>query len=162
MESTTEIPPVSNQAGQPMQPPKKSKVRLVITILVVGFIGAIALTIAVVFFATRGAVDAATVFIDDLRAGNCSAIYDEQVTERFQSFGAEEDWAAECERVSSILTGEVSQGGVSVHGESGKAATSTVEYAIVGNDDTTYDVTLELEKVEGEWKVDAFNSEGRR
>ena len=155
--SSTEVPQPSGQT------PKKggSKLMKLILLGVGGFVILIAGLVVFLFMFTKGASEAAEQVIDDLRAGNCAVIYTDQTTAAFRSQGDQALWESECSRIGAILNGNVDQEGVSVEGESGQSSTAVVEYAINGSDDIVYDVTISLEKVDGEWKMDTFNSVGR-
>lgn len=155
--SSTEVP----QSGSPAPKKKGSKLVKMLVLGVGGFVVLLVALFVFLFVFAKGATDASRQVVDDLRAGNCAVIYTDQTTEYFRSLGDQALWETECTRIGGILTGDVVQEGVSVDGESGENSTGTVNYAIGGNDDVTYDVTIGLEKVDGEWKMDTFNSVAR-
>ncbi len=124
----------------------------------IGLIILIVIGVVFVFNLTRGVLLASDTVIAHIRSANCAEIYTEHVTDRFRSDGTLEQWVEECERIGLVLTGDVRNEGVSVDGETGQAATATVNYAIDGSDAATYDVRIELERVDGVWKMDTFRS----
>lgn len=151
------IPPSEPSASNGAKPKKRSAGKI-IAIIVGVFVLGIVVFAAIIFFLTRGAAEAAEEIVANIQSGNCTIVYNDQAAAAFQAQGSLELWVAECERVGGILTGEPSQTGVSVEGSAGEASTSLVLYAIQGNDGVTYDVSISMVKVDGDWKMSAFNS----
>ena len=140
---------------------KPSKLPGWVKLIIFGVAGFIVLMIVLVVFVlnfTSGASNAAGQVMDDMLAGNCSDIYQNQTTEYFRTRGTEELWNEECTRIGSILQPPVTQTSVNVQGETGSASVGQVTFEMTGSDEQTYDVTISVEKVGDDWKMDTFNS----
>lgn len=136
------------------QPKKLALWKKIAIGVVIFFVGVMAMA----FLFTRGAQEAGDEFIADLQAGNCSAIYD-RTTEEFQSITTTENWEEGCSTVGPILQGTPDAQGVSVNADTETGQTSQVRYRIEGTDGLFYEVSLSLQKIDGQWRLDGLNSE---
>lgn len=140
-------------------PAQKKKMALWKKILI-GFVVFLVAIFVLAFVATRGAQSAADEFLADLQAGRCTEMY-ERATTNFTELGTLEQWEGACSQIGGILQGEPDKNGISTRAGTGENQTAEALYAIVGTDGITYDVQINIEKQDGEWMIDGFDSSAR-
>lgn len=62
------------------------------------------------------------------------------------------------DRISPILSGKPRTTGKQIGADAASGSEATISYEIDGTDDLTYNVSVRLAKVDGEWKVLSFDS----
>jgi hypothetical protein len=105
----------------------------------------------VINVATSAPVKVANSFIGYIQADNATSAYNLFTAEA--QAATDEDYFTELAAdTAEELTGEPDMQSKAIHGETGQAATATVEYLIAGQD-ATYNFTVNLQKENGDWKV---------
>ncbi len=145
------------ETKQEAKPKKSLKKKL--AIIVGAVVAVIVALILIVNTATSAPVKVSNAFISYLQAGNTTAAYD-LFTAAAQEATDEDYFADIVDSASEILTGKPDMKSKSVNGETGTAATATVVYQIQGTD-AVYEITVNLQKENGEWKVLNYESDAQ-
>ena len=131
--------------------PQKRNLKKILAVIIGVVVAAIIVFVVVINFATSAPAKVSNTFIDYLQAGNADAAYSLFTAEA--QAATDKDYFDELvEDTATQLTGKPDMQSKSIYGETGEAATATVEYLIPG-EDATYQFTVNLQKENGEWKV---------
>lgn len=136
---------------------KKSNKTKIILFVVGGVLALIAVVTLFVGSATNAAVEVSNKFLDNIQASNSLAAYN-----LFSSAAKEtvtvDEFASVVDQIGPILNTSEKIVSKEINGETGTAASSKVTYEIVGTDDKTYLIIINLTKDSGNWKVLNFDS----
>ena len=116
----------------------------------------------IIFVAANAATSApakvANSFLSYVQTQNGEAAYTLLSNEAKGAFEREE-FVDAIKEIGPVLSGKPDMQSKAVQGETGSAATAEVVYLVQGSDSKTYEITINLIKEDGEWKVEEFNSE---
>jgi hypothetical protein len=129
-----------------------SKLKKILLIVLV----AIVAIFIIASFATSGVSTASNKFVDNLLQGNSGSAYS-MLSPEAQKTVSEADFASVVNRMDDVLADSAKQVSKDVQSETGSASTGTVVYEIKGTDGT-YKLTVNLTKVDGDWKVLNFEN----
>lgn len=113
--------------------------------------------IVVAYSATSGVANVSNEFLKDLQTGNADGAYS-LFSKEAAAVTDKATFKDVVDRSGPILNTKSKMTSREVKGETGKAGTGTVTYEIVGTDNKTYTVTINLTKEDGKWKVVNFES----
>lgn len=124
--------------------------------ILLGVVAFIVVIIVLASLATSGPAKASDEFVDNILSGNSGAAYSAFSTEA-KDVVAEDQFDQIVKQMDDVLEDKASQKSKSVEGESGSAATGTVVYEVNGSDGK-YELTVNLVKEDGVWKVLNFDN----
>ncbi len=113
--------------------------------------------VIVVNVATSAPVKVSNELVSDIQAKNATGAYS-LLSKDAQKVVSTDQFNQVVNQISPILTGTPKMISKEVKGETGSAATAKVIYEIKGNDGNTYEITVNLIKDNGQWKVLNFDS----
>ncbi len=134
----------------------RKKIAVIASVIVVVFV----ILVLAVNSATSAPLKVSNQLIADIKAKNSTAAYELFSTDAKKVVGQSE-FAEVVDRIGPILTGEPKVTDKQIAGETGKAATSKIEYEIKGNDGVTYLFVVNLTKDNGQWKVLNFDNSAK-
>jgi hypothetical protein len=146
-------PPVGHEA-KPAKKRNWKKIILIVVAAIAAFIIVITLTVN---SATKAPVKVSNQFINSIQAGDAATAYALFSTDA-KAVVPVDQFDTVVAQISPILSANEKMTSKSINGETGKAATSTVVYEIKGTDGKTYEITVNLIKENGDWKVLNFDS----
>lgn len=125
--------------------------------IVAGVVVFIVAVVIIVNVAASGAVKVSNQFINDIQA--------KQANDAYSLFSSEatkivpkDQFVTLVNQAGPILNTNEKMTSKEVSGETGNSAKAKVVYEIKGTDNVTYEVTVNLTKESGQWKVLHFNS----
>ncbi|OGL34982.1 hypothetical protein A3F65_02230 [Candidatus Saccharibacteria bacterium RIFCSPHIGHO2_12_FULL_47_16b] len=130
--------------------PKWAKILSVIAVI----IGAV---IIIAILATSGVAKTGDEFLNAIKSGNADAAY-ALFTREAAAATDKASFRQTVDRIKPILNGPTKMTDREAKGETGQAATGKVVYEIKGTDGVTYQLTINLQKEDGKWKVLNFES----
>lgn len=151
-ESTVNTANVPQPAAAVNKKPRLSKVMKII----IGVVVFIALVIVIAFFATSGASQTSNTFVDDILKNNSSAAYELFSSEAKQTVTTDQ-FKQVVATMAGVLDDQASQQSANVESETGQSSKGTVIYEVKGTDGT-YELTVNLTKENGEWRVLSFDN----
>lgn len=125
--------------------------------LVAGFIVVFIILVIIVNFATSSVAKVGNEFLRDIQAKDADGAYS-LLTKEAAAATDKEQFKQIVDRAGPILNTKAKMTSREASGETGSAATGKVVYEIKGTDGITYDVTINLQKEDGQWKVLNFES----
>jgi hypothetical protein len=148
--------PATEQTETKLQK-KKWSTKKIVTVIVGSFVAFIILIVIIANTATSASVKVSNELITDIQAKNGAAAYS-LMSSPAKATITESDFSATVDRIAPILNGTPKMQSKEVSGETGTNATAKVVYKISGSDGVTYNVTVNLVKENGQWKVLNFDS----
>jgi len=130
------------------------KIAVVAGVLLIVLVGAILLGART---ATKGAAEAADNFLNAVQAKNAPEAY-AMFSKQAKDQTPEDQFAVAIGRIGPILNAEENRTSVDVSGGS-NGTVGEVKYVLVGGDGNTYNITIQLVKEDGVWKVQNFKSQ---
>lgn len=127
---------------------------VVIAGVIVTFIIAI---IIIANVATSAPLKVSDEFVSDIQSSKASAAYD-MMSADAQIATSSQDFATMVDNMGPILTGKPNMQSKEVNAQTGSDTTAKVVYEIVGSDNFTHIITVNLVQKNGEWKVLNFES----
>lgn len=124
---------------------KWHKIAIGIVVVIVGLV-------LIVNAATSGVTKTSNQYIDDIQSKNAAGAYS-LMTKDAQATTTAADFQTLVEKIGPILNTKEKMTSKSVNGETGQAGTGIVTYEIKGTDGVTYNITVNLQKENGQWKV---------
>lgn len=121
----------------------------------------VAFIVIIIIFAntaTSAPLKVSDEFIDNIQSNNATAAYD-LFSDEAQDVTKTEDFETIVEEKGPILSGEPQVQNKEISSSTDNGTTAEIVYNIDGSDGITYEVTVQLAKINDEWKVQAFNSE---
>lgn len=151
---------VNTEQTKPAEAPKSAKkgmsLKAIIAIVVVILVG---LGVSIFLFinsATSAPLKASNQLISYIQTKNASGAYS-MFSSAAKVDVTQDKVTAVVDQIAPILTGTPKVQSKEVNSESGSNATAKIVYKIKGTD-ATYNVTVDLVKENGEWKVKIFDS----
>lgn len=129
-----------------------------IIVIVGAILTFIIVLIAIVSMSTSAPLAVSDAFVKDIQAVNASSAYD-MMSNDAQTATSSADFAMVVDQIGPILTGEPKLKEKEISAETGNNATAEIIYEVKGNDDITYELSVQLIEQDGDWKVQGFNSE---
>ena|SRR3990167_4679442 len=124
--------------------------------VVLGAVAFIIVIVVVASFATSGPAKASDAFVDNILSGNAQEAY-KAFSSEAKNVVAEDQFDRIVKQMDEVLEDKASQRSRNIEGESGAAATGTMVYEVKGSDGT-YELTVNLVKEDGDWKVLNFDN----
>lgn len=125
--------------------------------IVAGAIVAFVALFIIVNMATSGVSKASNEFLKDIQNKNADAAYS-LLTKDAAAATDRAQFQKVVDQAGPILNTTAKMTSKEAAGETGSAATGKVVYEIKGTDGVTYNVTINLQKEDGKWKVLNFES----
>jgi ABC-type transporter MlaC component len=128
--------------------------------IVAGVVLFVVAVFILVSIAARGAVKVSNEFLSNIQnrqAGAAYALFSNEAA----AATPRDEFNKIVDRIGPLLNTKADMKSKEVQGETGSSATSTVVYEIKGTDGVTYEVTVNLVKEDGEWKVVNFDSSAK-
>lgn len=111
----------------------------------------------VINLATSGVVKVSNEFLKDMQNKNADGAYS-LLTKDAAAATDKDQFTKVVDQVGPILNTKAKMTSKEASGETGKAGTGKVVYEIKGTNGVTYNVTVNLQKEDGNWKVLNFES----
>ncbi len=118
----------------------------------------ICVIVGLTIMATNAPVKVSNEFLNDVQANNATAGYS-LLAPAAQSVVTQAQFKSVTDRVGSILNTQEKTKSKEVNMKSGETSTAKVVYEIKGTDGVTYNITINLQKIDDKWKVLNFDSE---
>ena len=125
--------------------------------IVAGAVVAAIVLVIIVNMATSGVAKVSNEFLKDIQNKNADAAYS-LLTKDAAAVTGKDQFKKVVNQAGPILNTKTNMTSKEVSGETGKAGTGKVVYEIKGTDGITYEVTINLQKEDGKWKVLNFES----
>lgn len=125
--------------------------------IVIGIVIAIVILVIIINSATSGVTKVSNEYINDIQASNGSAAY-ALMTKEAQATTTKSDFEQLVTKIGPILNTQEKMTSKEASGQTGQAATGKVTYQIKGTDGVTYNLTVNLQKEDGQWRVVNFES----
>lgn len=125
--------------------------------IVAGVVVAFVVLFIIVNMATSGVAKVSNEFLKDVQNKNADAAYS-LLTKDATASTDKDQFKKLVDQAGPILNAKTNMTSKEASGETGSAATGKVVYEIKGTDGITYDVTVNLQKEDGKWKVLNFES----
>ena len=125
--------------------------------IVAGAVVAAVVLVIIVNMATSGVAKVSNQFLKDIQNKNADAAYS-LLTKDAAAVTGKDQFKKVVNQAGPILNTKTNMTSKEVSGETGKAGTGKVVYEIKGTDGITYEVTINLQKEDGKWKVLNFES----
>lgn len=126
-----------------------------------GFVVFIVAMVILANVAASGAVKVSNAFLGDIQNQRADAAYS-LLSKEAATATPKDQFTVIVGRIGSLLNSKTNMTSKEVKGETGSSATSTVTYEIKGTDGITYQVTVNLTKEGGQWKVLNFDSTAKK
>lgn len=125
--------------------------------IVAGAVVVLVVLFIIVNMATSGVAKVSNEFLKDMQNKNADAAYS-LLTKAAAAATDKDQFKKVVDQAGPILNTTAKMTSKEASGETGNAATGKVVYEIKGTDGITYDVTVNLQKEDGKWKVLNFES----
>ncbi len=142
------------------KPVKKRNWKKIALIVVVGLVAFIVIITVTVNSATKAPVKVSNQFINSIQAGDATTAYALFSTDAVAVVPVDQ-FDTLVAQIGPILNTNEKMTSKSINGETGQPASSTVIYEIKGTDGKTYEITINLTKENGDWKVLNFDSSAK-
>ena len=115
----------------------------------------------IINLATSGVTKVSNEFLKDMQNKNADGAYS-LLTKEAAAATDKDQFKKVVDQAGPILNTKAKMTSKEASGETGKAGTGKVVYEIKGTDGITYNITINLQKEDGEWKVLNFESDQKK
>lgn len=125
--------------------------------IVAGAVVAFVVLFIIINLATSGVTKVSNEFLKDMQNKNADGAYS-LLTKEAAAATDKDQFKKVVDQAGPILNTKAKMTSKEASGETGKAGTGKVVYEIKGTDGITYNITINLQKEDGKWKVLNFES----